>query len=142
MAQTNTDLYSRTMEKMKSYRDAHTTVSNRVIDTSIQLENLKKEHEEVLKKTALMEENFRTLDDRVKDATNQVFVSQVEPLLQEFINDIQNLTTEIQILKQLQQQNQPVLKPCTVPTSDLDTASVKSMDTARKSAGLSLRRKI
>lgn len=141
MEKTNTDLYTRTFEKLKEVRSAHATVSNRVIDNAVQLENMRKQLDEIMERTAVNDERFRTLDDTVRDTVNQIFASQVEPLLQEFLTDIANLNTELQILKQ-KQAMQPPTAPQSVPTTDLDTASVKSIDTRKAQGGLSLRRKV
>ncbi len=141
MEKTNTDLYTRTFEKLKEVRSAHATVSNRVIDNAVQLENIKKQLDELMERTAVNDERFRTLDDTVRDSVNQIFTSQVEPLFQEFLTEIANLETELKILKQTKA-IQPPTAPQSVPQTDLETASVKSIDTRKTQGGLSLRRKV
>lgn len=131
----NTELYSKLKDRMQKYREDHTTVSNRVIDATVKVEKLHEENAELTRKHDELEQKFAELDAKIHQIVSEQVSQQVEPLFNELIADIENLTTDVKILKQ-----QPRLS--SVPTTDLETASMKSLDTARTKAPLSLRRKV
>lgn len=131
----NTELYSKLKDRMQKYREDHTSVSNRVIDATVKVEKLHEENAELTRKHEELEQKFAELDAKIHQIVSEQVSQQVEPLFNELIADIENLTTDVKILKQ-----QPRLS--SVPTTDLETASMKSLDTARTKAPLSLRRKV